>query len=251
MLFHYTRNYWVSVYRNNGDFMYNNLRIEIEEYLKKYPPALWIYEMLIQAGDVYVMGGLLREYKDKDKIVELRDADFTIDIKNRKVWDELLRRVPHKRNHFGGYKFLCSGFIIDIWDVKKTWAFEKQVIKVENNNYFEYLSKSVFLNLDAIIYDLTNDKWNDLIYQNAVKNGELEIVLRENPFKELNILRAMVLREKYNMRYSEELAKMILDCSAEDTFLKDIMEIQEGRYGYIILSKEKIKQEVENARRCI
>ena len=231
--------------------MYNNLRIEIEEYLKKYPPALWIYEMLIQAGDVYVMGGLLREYKDKDKIVELRDADFTIDIKNRKVWDELLRRVPHKRNHFGGYKFLCSGFIIDIWDVKKTWAFEKQVIKVENNNYFEYLSKSVFLNLDAIIYDLTNDKWNDLIYQNAVKNGELEIVLRENPFKELNILRAMVLREKYNMRYSEELAKMILDCSAEDTFLKDIMEIQEGRYGYIILSKEKIKQEVENARRCI
>lgn len=231
--------------------MYNNLRIEIEEYLKKYPPALWLYEMLIQAGDVYVMGGLLREYKDKDKIVELRDADFTIDIKNRKVWDELLRRVPHKRNHFGGYKFLCSGFIIDIWDVKKTWAFEKQVIKVENNNYFEYLSKSVFLNLDAIIYDLTNDKWNDLIYQNAVKNGELEIVLRENPFKELNILRAMVLREKYNMRYSEELAKMILDCSAEDTFLKDIMEIQEGRYGYIILSKEKIKQEVENARRCI
>ena len=146
---------------------------------------------------------------------------------------------------------MCSGFIIDIWDVKKTWAFEKQVIKVENNNYFEYLSKSVFLNLDAIIYDLTNDKWNDLIYQNAVKNGELEIVLRENPFKELNILRAMVLREKYNMRYSEELAKMILDCSAEDTFLKDIMEIQEGRYGYIILSKEKIKQEVENARRCI
>ena len=33
--------------------MYNNLRIEIEEYLKKYPPALWLYKMLMQAGDVY------------------------------------------------------------------------------------------------------------------------------------------------------------------------------------------------------
>ena len=231
--------------------MYNNLRIEIEEYLKKYPPALWLYKMLIQAGDVYVMGGLLREYKDKDKIAELRDADFTIDIKNRKVWDELLRRIPHKRNHFGGYKFLCSGFIVDIWDVKKTWAFKNQVITVEGNNYFEYLSKSVFLNLDAIVYDLTNDKWNDQIYQNAVKNGELGIVLKENPFKELNILRAMVLRKKYNMRYSEELAKMILDYSAEATFLKDIMKMQEDRYGYIILSTGKIKQEIEYASRCI
>lgn len=219
--------------------MYSNLRIEIEEYLKKYPPALWLYKMLIQAGDVYVMGGLLREYKDKDKIAELRDADFTINIKNRKVWDELLRQVPHKRNHFGGYKFLCSGFIIDIWDVKKTWAFENQVIKVENSNYFEYLSKSVFLNLDAIIYDLTNNKWNDLIYRDAIKNGELGIVLRENPFKELNVLRAMVLRKKYNMYYSEELAKMILDYSEQHTFLNNIMKIQEGRYGYIILDVEK------------
>ena len=227
--------------------MHNNIKIEIERYLEKYPPAMRVYKMLIQAGNVYVMGGLLREYKDNNEIIESRDADFTIDIKNWKLWNELLEQIPHKRNRFGGYKFLCSGFIVDIWDVRKTWAFERQIIKIKDNDYLKYLSKSVFLNLDALVYDLTNDRWNDCIYQDAMKSSELGVVLRKNPFEKLNVLRAMILRAKYNMRYSEELARIISDHAQSDSFLEKMIKVQQERYGYIILNEDEIRQEVLTA----
>ena len=224
--------------------MYNDIKIEIEKYLEKYPPAMRVYKTLMQVGDVYVMGGLLRDYKDHNEIVELRDADFTIDIKNRVLWNELLDQIPHKRNRFGGYKFLCSGFIVDIWDVRKTWAFEKKIIEIKNNDYLDYLTQSVFLNVDALVYDLTNDRWNDKIYQSAVKSSEIGIVLRENPFEKLNILRAMILREKYHMSYSEELAEIILAYAQNISFLEEMVKIQQERYGYIVLGIDKIKQEI-------
>ena len=45
---------------------------------------------------------------------------FSINIKNRELWKELLNEMPHTLNHFGGDKFMCSGFIVDIWDVAET-----------------------------------------------------------------------------------------------------------------------------------
>lgn len=244
----YIKNYWELVYLNSGDVMYNNIKAEIEKYLKKYPLAIYIYKQLIQIGDVYAMGGLLREYRDHSEIIELRDADFTINIKNRKMWNELLEQVPHKNNQFGGYKFVCSGFIIDVWDVKTTWAFKKGKVKIENENYFDNLTKTVFLNLDAIVYDLTNEKWNDQAYQNALKKGEVGIVLKDNPFEELNILRAMILREKYDMKYSSELARILLNYFKNENFYEDMLKMQNERYGYVILNSEKMWQEVEKAR---
>ena len=108
----------------------------------------------------------------------------------------------------------------------------------------DYLTQSVFLNVDALVYDLTNDRWNDKIYQSAVKSSEIGIVLRENPFEKLNILRAMILREKYHMSYSEELAEIILAYAQNISFLEEMVKIQQERYGYIVLGIDKIKQEI-------
>ena len=63
--------------------MNKSINGEIEKYLEKYPPALKVYRELIRIGDVYIMGGLLREYKDNNRIEELRDADFTVYIKKQ------------------------------------------------------------------------------------------------------------------------------------------------------------------------
>lgn len=66
--------------------MCNKIRTEVEAYLAQYPPALSLFRKIMKVGDVYIVGGLLREYRDNGKIQELRDADFSINIKNRELW---------------------------------------------------------------------------------------------------------------------------------------------------------------------
>lgn len=224
--------------------MQNGVRQEIIKYFIKYPPALELFQKLLEIGDIYVMGGILREYNDKHRIEKLRDADFAVNIRDEKRWINILQEIPNRRNRFGGHKFVCSGFVIDVWDVRKTWAFSTGIIKVEGNNYFKYLPKSVFLNLDALTYDLSNDRWNDSIYKDAIKKRELEIVLRENPYEGLNILRAMILRRRYSMRYSAELANTIIEYLKKGGTVQKLFETQQERYGYFVLSKDDILQEI-------
>ena len=224
--------------------MKNSIKQEIIKYLSKYSPALELFQKLLEVGDIYVMGGTLREYNDKHKIEELRDADFAVNIRDKERWLSILQEMPSKRNRFGGHKFVCSGFIIDVWDVRETWAFSTGIIKVEDNDYFRYLPKSVFLNLDALAYDLSNDRWNDSIYNDAIRKRELGIVLRENPYEGLNILRAMILKKRYGMKYSIELANVIIDYLEKGGTVWDLLETQQERYGYFVLSKDDIQQEI-------
>lgn len=227
--------------------MCDKIRKEIEAYLVQYPPALSVFRKLQMIGDVYIVGGLLREYRDNGKIRELRDADFSINIRHREMWTELLKEIPHKINRFGGYKFLCSGFIIDIWDVTKTWAFQKHLIEVKNEAYFESIADSVYLNIDAIAYDLSNDRWSDARYVSAMKTGILDVVLEDNPYTELNLLRAMVLRRKYNMQYSERLCNIIARYAMNQDCVQKLMRIQKNRYGYTVLDEKAVEEEIANS----
>ena len=42
------------------------------------------FQELSEVGDIYVMGGILREYNDKHKIERLRDADLLLTSETRK-----------------------------------------------------------------------------------------------------------------------------------------------------------------------
>ena len=137
---------------------------------------------------------------------------------------------------------------MDIWDVAETWAFQKHFIEVEDEDYFEHLTDSVYLNIDAIAYDLSNDKWNDSGYRKAMELNILDLVLAENPYIELNLLRAMVLRRKYNMQYSEKLKNVILTYSEHKGFVADLMKIQQNRYGYKVLNEIAINAEIQKCK---
>lgn len=79
-----------------------------------------------------------------------------------------------------------------------------------------------------------------------MESGVLDIVLKENPFIELNILRSMMLRRKYHMRYSSELTCVIQNgLSTEPEFVRVLMEIQARRYGYSVLRESEIVEELE------
>lgn len=222
------------------------LETELTNYLKKFSPALEVFHQLLEIGNVYAMGGLLREYKDHQKLIGLRDVDFCIETEEKDRLQEILSMVNHRKNKFNGYKLIFQEFNIDIWEIENTWAFRTGKVLAEKNEYFVKLPSTVFLNLDGLAYDLKHDKWNDAIYRDAMKKGELDVVLEENPFVELNIVRAMILKEKYHLKYSEQLKRIIfqytttnLDC------IKHFIDIQQKRYGYIVLSNEQLKNEIE------
>lgn len=103
------------------------------------------------------------------------------------------------------------------------------------------------MNIDAIVCDLKTDRWNDTIYREAIRKKELGIILKDNPFTELNILRAMILRKRYDMRYSIELGELILSYKPAEKLVQKLMEIQKGRYGYEVLEEKEIWDEVKLA----
>lgn len=57
--------------------------------------------------------------KNNGRINDLRDADFCVDVKRPEIWTNLLETIPYTLNRFNGYKFVCSKFIIDVWNVKE------------------------------------------------------------------------------------------------------------------------------------
>lgn len=217
----------------------SGIKDEIYSYLQDYPPSMELLNCLEEAGDLYLIGGALREYKDYGKIKKLRDIDIVIDIKLMDRWNNILKKYNPGRNKFDGYKIVCSNLIVDIWSINECWAYRENIIKCEPDKYVENLPRTVFLNMDSIVYDMRNDRWFDKIYRVAKDSGILDVVLEDNPHLELNILRAIILKERYQMVFSDKLISIIKKHDTADLYKKLLM-IQEKRYKESIVSAEVI-----------
>lgn len=226
-----------------------SLETIIIDYLENYPPSLELFQRLKQAGNLYLIGGVLREYRDKGAIQDLRDIDIIIDISRRSIWEGILETYRPKRNNFGGYKLVCSALIVDIWPLEETWAYREGYVVCRPEEYVQSLPETVFLNLDAIVYDFNGDIWYDEKYLDAMNRRVIDVVLEKNPRILLNILRAMVLKKRYGMRFSDGLRKILREQMEQESDLAGkLLEIQEKRYRKEILSGEEIEKELEGLR---
>lgn len=223
----------------------NNLKETIYLYLEKYPPALTLFRTLEETGNIYFIGGVLREFRDNHDIIHLRDIDIIIDIKKGERWKKLLSEYDVGTNRFGGYKLFCSGLIVDIWPLGETWAYKNQIIKCKPAKYVECLTSTVFLNIDAIVYDMSRNVWYDSGYREAMESKVLDVVLECNPAIPLNIIRAIVLKKRYDLAYSTKLKYIIRkEMHEKENFFDMLMDIQMKRYKKEILTKESIEDEL-------
>lgn len=217
----------------------------LNEYLVKHHPARILFEKLGELGDIYLIGGVLREIRDNGKILLLRDIDIVLDTERELEYRNLLSEYSPENNRFGGYKIHCHDLIVDIWLMKQTWAYSANIIECDRKDYSKMLHKTVFLNMDSIVYDMKNDIWYDDIYRKAMKTKILDVVLEENPFLELNIVRSFVIRKKYEMDFSERLKALIGDYIGnyfEDDIISRLYETQSRRYKKEILSKWEFEE---------
>lgn len=223
------------------------LKQAISNYLRKFPPALELYRELEQAGNLYLIGGSLREYLDKGDILKLRDIDIIIDISSPEIWSKIIYNYETERNIFDGYKLNCSGLIVDVWAIEDTWAYKNEIVCCNQSSYVKCITDTVFLNLDAIVYDVKNEIWYDDKYKQAMEDRILDVVLDKNPQILLNLLRAFILKKQYNMVFSKKLNEIVKVQKQEHRDLLDeLLQIQQRRYKNEILSKEDIKRELYN-----
>ena len=214
----------------------------IAQYLEGHPPAKVLFEGLKSLGNLYLIGGVLREYRDNDGIINLRDIDLISDAP-KSQYENFMNTFNPEKNAFGGFKVHCPGLIVDIWRLEETWAYTNQKIKCSKSNYAKFLPQTVFLNMDAIVYDLKNDLWNDDIYNEAVRSGVLDVVLEENPQTALNIVRCFVLQRRYGMELSPDLCRVIIDyCYDNPNAVQELYNIQLGRYKKEILTLRELQE---------
>lgn len=222
------------------------IKSSIIQYLDNHPPAKCLFDKLLSIGEVYLIGGVLREYRDHKAIKNLRDIDIVVDVKQNKAWDDIICEYFSKANRFGGNKLRCDDLLMDVWSIDQTWAYRNECVHCNRNQYFEYLPETVFLNIDGIIFDWKNEVWNDAKYKAAMESKILDVVLPQNPQLCLNILRAFILQKRYEMTLSDRL-KQIICCEAQkydsiSHFADLLMEEQGHRYQRIILDHSEVEK---------
>lgn len=215
----------------------------IRDIFSKYSIGQLLDDILA-SGETLLIGGVLREYKE-NKLEELpRDFDIVVNSTQDKLIKSISPYNPH-RNRFGGYKISYNNLIIDVWCLQDTWAYKKKLVKCRLNEYSLRLQDTVFLNIDSIVYNLTQDIWYDERYQEAMRTKVLDVVLKENPQIPLNIVRSIIYSKKYSMQISVNLRDIILKyISNTPNFLQQLLEIQIAHYNSIVLNESVLEHEI-------
>lgn len=219
-------------------------RESLYQYYKD-SPVIDILRVLQNIADIYVMGGVLREYKEYGLLRNVRDLDLCIDIHDKIVWHKILQKYSYTKNRFGGYKFDCNGIKIDVWEIQNTWAIRNGLVPL-TKPYGETLEQTVFLNIDGPVYDWNRGIWNDNFYQRTISTGVLDIILEDTPGLDLNLARAISLQQKYNLKLSNRLNYIIINYIKNPININKLEQIQLRRYGHIVLSVEDIRNNLCN-----
>ncbi|URZ08957.1 hypothetical protein [Clostridium felsineum] len=215
--------------------------------INQYPNASKLISILEHHGDILVFGGAVRDYNDNGFKSMPRDFDIVINSDNNYDLEILLKEFSYKKNRFDGYKIIVDSLEFDVWEIKNTWAFRENKVRCSPNEYINKLQYTVFLNIDSIVYNLTKQELYDKEYENAMKNKVLDVVLDENPYMELNMLRAILFKQKYDMKFSKKLTSLFKNALYKDEdYLEKLYNSQFGHYYTCKIDKYNLQKQINN-----
>lgn len=212
--------------------------------LRQNSENLDFIERLSTTGDLLFFGGSIRDLCISPESTKMpRDFDIAIKFNNKEEFNKIVEDYNFEINRFGGYKFHTSNIDFDIWDLNNTWAFNNTDLTPSEEN----LARSVYLNIDGIVYNFNKNILYDDIFRSSINNSKLDITLEINPHIELNLLRALVFKYKYNLNFSNKLKSVFraLIDTQEEKFIEDLYKVQLSHYKYNSFSKEDIRKELQ------
>ena len=201
---------------------------------------------LMNCCDLYLFGGGLRDLLNNN-LDNIRDLDFVMKSKNNEMINlesYIPDNINFKKNRFNGYKIFFDNLIIDIWDIENTWAFKSNLL----NGSVENLLDSVYLNIDALLYYLNENRYINNCDETYKKIKQLDIILEETPYEKLNLLRAIIYKNKYSLKISNNLKKRFYNYVYEDneSLINDFMILQKEHYNHYIYTKQELIKELSS-----
>ena len=100
--------------------------------------------------------------------------------------------------------------------------------------------KSVYLNVDALVYSLNSNTYLEDCNDFYLKINVLDIVFDQTPYEELNLLRALVFKDRYSLNVSQILRDKINELlKGRKTSYKLLKDLQNQHYNQILLDDKK------------
>ncbi len=226
----------------------NLIRDEIMNLLEEYSEAKTLITRLSRLGELLFFGGAIRDYVINKKYTDMpRDFDIAIkffdhDVNIDFLMEYTLKEYKYKKNRFGGYKILVNNLEFDIWNLNKTWAFQQNLLEAKEEN----LVKSVYLSIDSIVYNFNQDILHKEKFEKTLNQGIIDTVLENNPQTNLNLLRAIVFKKKYNLEFSQRLIAQFQKASIDNyDIVSELHQLQISHYKNEKLAYDEIYEELE------
>lgn len=223
------------------DVVVARVKQKLDHLLDGLPMIKKVLNNLSSEGDLLLFGGTVRDFLLNDDNAIPRDIDIVVDTTNEDL-SCYFEKCNFTRNRFGGYKVTADGMTLDIWNLHSTWAFKNCLVTEQNQ---ESLPSTVFLNFDSIVYNMNKGSYFENGFLQGVERRMLDIVLEDNPFPDLNVIRALVLKRKYNLLLSRRLRDYIQACiKRHDRYTERLLDIQKSHYGKEHVVREDIQKEL-------
>lgn len=206
-----------------------NLPILEESVKNKYQILRETYtefdDLIRRIGDtneVVILGGWVRnaihQYMHKSKI-SFNDIDLVVDGQIDMKFNKIARK-----NNFGGYRININGNKkIDIWELRQTLAFRKNIF----NSSLSNLLKTTVFTVNSIMFSI---KLNKLANYNAIEDIERKFIRFNckdylNIYPELQCFRAIKLANNLGYVLDSDIRSFIINCIKKvspEQFLKSV-----------------------------
>src|ERR1700733_11911919 len=181
-----------------------------------------------------VFGGVLRDLTLFGNSEVPRDVDIVVADTNARDLERVFEDLIHERNRFGGLRLRTTGWMIDIWALRDTWAFREHLKEPAS---FDNLVQTTFLNVEAVAAEIPTQLGRPRpIYSGgffeSVTSKVLDVNFEPNPHPGLCVVRSITTALRLDWRISKRLGAYIVQ-HASLIPLERLMGIQESHYGRI------------------
>lgn len=219
--------------------------LEIQQYIKNIiaedKPLSDLIKALIIDHEVFVVGGLIRDYLLKtDGIISHKDIDIVISNIDENV-KIILEKYLFEMNSFGGYKVKTGKYFVDLWEIGSTWALGKSG-HFGNMLLKETFPSTTFFNVTAAIFSINSGK---LLFseefRTGIKERRVDIIYEPNPMLEMCILKTLEYYHEKKFKIGHKLFGFIK--KNRNSYSKRIFdELQYDRYDKIKYDLQSIDE---------
>ncbi len=183
---------------------------------------------------VAVIGGLVRDFAREGRTGFRSDVDLVIEAPASQV-QALALELKAVANRFGGYGFRDGPWRIDFWALETTWAARHAGVRL---TCLEDVLRCTFFDWDAAAYDLkTRRVLCSDDYLERMRQGVLDINLRDSPSPRGNLLRAIRRLALWRARPGPGLRSFI-DQHLDDAMFQELQIYErQQRFSQLVMPR--------------